>query len=267
MNENFMNVTTILFIKVLLKEFLIAAAKTPVVLITMLPRSLQWKRAAERHHEFVKTPEAPGPILPLNHRCGRHEMRQEQGVARSQRDQRDRQRQLPPEHQEVDQGRRGGRGPPLPGGNQVEEDKRPQFAPGPEFAKMTRPGGKVVTPGSARGRTQRTPECPQRPCGSEGCESSEGYSRDTGRPRRPGPSSVRRQPGRGGQDPPPPVPRALPEDQEQRVQEQASPHGVHPQEEGSLRGQGQGQRVQEQASPHGVHPQEEGREGSLQDAE
>merc|ERR1712080_629789 len=36
----------------------------------------------------------------------------------------------------------------------------------------------------------------------------------------------------GQEDRPPPVPRALPQGQGQRVQEQACPHGVHPQEEG-----------------------------------
>merc|ERR1719288_640138 len=46
---------------------------------------------------------------------------------------------------------------------------------------------------------------------------------------------------RGQEDRPPPLPRALPE--------------------------GEGQRVQEQACPHGVHPQEEGREGQVQDAD
>merc|ERR1712115_196 len=37
---------------------------------------------------------------------------------------------------------------------------------------------------------------------------------------------------RGQEDRPPPLPRALPEGEGQRVQEQARPHGVHPQEEG-----------------------------------
>merc|ERR1712001_357305 len=46
---------------------------------------------------------------------------------------------------------------------------------------------------------------------------------------------------RSQEDRPPPLPRALPE--------------------------GKGQRVQEQARPHGVHPQEEGREGEVQDVD
>merc|ERR1712066_547346 len=37
---------------------------------------------------------------------------------------------------------------------------------------------------------------------------------------------------RSQEDRPPPLPRALPEGKGQRVQEQARPHGVHPQEEG-----------------------------------
>merc|ERR1712037_152435 len=37
---------------------------------------------------------------------------------------------------------------------------------------------------------------------------------------------------RGQEDRPPPLPRALPEGEGQRVQEQARPHGVYPQEEG-----------------------------------
>jgi hypothetical protein len=45
---------------------------------------------------------------------------------------------------------------------------------------MTRPGGRVVTPASARGREPRTPGRARRPCGSSGCASSGGFSRDTG---------------------------------------------------------------------------------------
>merc|ERR1711879_727977 len=45
---------------------------------------------------------------------------------------------------------------------------------------------------------------------------------------------------RGQEDRPPPLPRALPEGEGQRVQEQARPHGVHPQEQGQEGQEAQG---------------------------